>query len=219
MGAFAKAWETLKALPEQQQFTDLPALGEGFERQVPAAQHRVGTVHPSIIGMLQRHQNAEMPGYSTIPKMFTEPSLENNPRLLLPHRAKPAVLRTTGTSESNPAGRGMIQAHIGRTGMPSRDHELYSGEYGQSPQFVTSMPSYRGVPDYEGRISVGGDTVQGRLESQVPYPRASGIQTPKGSQQAMIDELYRKDPDAAARMFGTQHSESDVPFLQSPFHY
>jgi len=213
MGAFAKAWETLKALPEQQQFTDLPALGEGFEQPNPVAQHRVGTVHPSIIGMLQRHQNAEMPGYSTIPKMFTEPSLENNPRLLLPHRAKPAVLRTTGTSESNPAGRGMIQAHIGRTGMPSRDHELYSGEYGQSPQFLTSLPSYQGASNYEG------ETVRGRLESQVPYPYASGDQTPKGSPQAMIDQLYRKDPDAAARMFGTQHSESDVPFFQSPYHY
>tara|TARA_R100000781_G_scaffold94574_1_gene58898 strand:+ start:413 stop:1024 length:612 start_codon:yes stop_codon:yes gene_type:complete len=201
MGAFAKAWETLKALPEQQQYTNLPGLGGGFEQETP--QHRVGTVHPAIRQMLQRLQNYQDDGYTENPAG----SAWDRPKPM------PPSLRTTGTSDENPPTRGMIEAHRGRSGRPSLDHELYTSEHGQSPQFLTSVPSYQGIPNYEKGI------VGGRLESQVPYPYASGDQTPKGSQQAMIDELYQKDPDAAARMFGTQHSESDVPFLRRSFGY
>ena len=181
--AFDIAWNLIKALPEQQQYTDLPGIGESFEQ--PVRQHRVGTVHPAIIGMLERHRNA------------TQYDARGNPVGLPPENMRvPAVLRTTGTSPSNPPLPRMIEAHPGRSGMPSRDHELYSGQYGQSPQFLTSMPTFRGVPDNEKGI------VRGRLESQVPYPFASGSQTPKGSPQELIDALYAKNPEEAARLFG-----------------
>lgn len=180
--AFSEAWNLLKALPEQQQYTDLPVLDEGFGVSTP--QHRVGTVHPAIIGMLERHRNA------------TQYDARGNPVGLPPKNMRaPAVLRTTGTSPSNPPLPRMIEAHPGRSGRPNLSGELYSGDYGQSPQFLTSLPAFRGVPNNEKGI------VAGRLESQVPYPFASGNQTPKGTQQALIDSLYTKDPEAAARMF------------------
>lgn len=182
MKAFDIAWNLIKALPEQQQYTDLPGIGESFEQ--PVRQHRVGTVHPAIIGMLERHRNA------------TQYDARGNPVGLPPENMRlPAVLRTTGTSPSNPPLPRMIEGHPGRSGIPSYDHELYSGEYGQSPQFLSSMPSFRSVPDNEKGI------VAGRLESQVPYPFASGSQSPKGSPQKLIDELYAKNPEEAARLF------------------
>lgn len=184
MSPFDVAWNLLKALPEQQQYTNLPGLGEGFEQPVP--QHRVGTVHPAIIGMLERHKNA------------TQYDGLGNPAGLPPKNMRaPAVLRTTGTSPSNPPVPRMIEAHPGRSGRPNLSGELYSGDYGQSPQFLTSLPAFRGVPEFNEK-----GIVAGRLESQVPYPFASGNQTPKGSPQAMIDSLYVKDPETAARMFG-----------------
>jgi hypothetical protein len=183
MKAFDIAWNLIKALPEQQQYTDLPGLGEGFEQ--PVRQHRVGTVHPAIIGMLERHRNA------------TQYDAKGNPVGLPPENMRaPAVLRTTGTSPNNPPVPKMIEAHPGRSGMPSRDHELYSGEYGQSPQFLSSMPRFRGVPDNEKGI------VAGRLESQVPYHFAHSRPIPKVSPQKLIDDLYAKNPEEAARLFG-----------------
>ena len=173
MGAFAKAWKTLKALPEQQQYTNLAYRHPPFEKVTP--QHRVGTVHPAIRQMLYRLQNNIGDG------IFLDED-------------KGPSLRTTGTSDffphnhqypANTPLEGMIQAHPGRTGLP---WNFSNEDYGQSPQFLTSMPSYQGIPNYEKGI------VEGRPESQ----------TPKGSPQAMIDQLYQKDPDAAARMFGTQ---------------
>ena len=55
-----KAWEVFKALPEQQQYQEMPGLGEGFEQATP--QRRIGTVPPAIISMLRRLQSGEGPG-------------------------------------------------------------------------------------------------------------------------------------------------------------
>ena len=186
MRPFDIAWQVLKALPEQQQYTNLPGLGGGFEQETP--QHRVGTVHPAIRQMLQRLQNRQDDGYTENPAG----SAWDRPK------PNPPSLRTTGTSAENPPTRGMIEAHRGRSGRPGLDHELYSGEYGQSPQYLTSMPTYA------GGSGTPHDIAAGRLESQVPYPFASGNQTPKGSPQAMIDELYRRDPDAADNLFQSE---------------
>ena len=174
----AKAWEFLKALPEQQQYTDLPALNEGFEEETP--QHRVGTVNPAIIGMLERYRNA------------TQFDARGNPVGLPPKNMRaPAVLRTTGTSPSNPPLPRMIEAHPGRMGRPGLDYELYGDSYGQSPQFLSSLPAYDGNTDNEGIVAK-------------PYTETQTVAPPKGSPQAMIDELYERSPSSAARAFNTK---------------
>ena len=120
VGAFEQAWSLLKALPEQQQYTDLPGLSEGFDIQTP--QHRVGTVHPAIISMLNRLQNPHQYQLIDGPNRGIERT-SNDPM-------RP-TLRTTGTSGSNPPVRGMIEAHQGRSGMPSRAKST-STRYGNS---------------------------------------------------------------------------------------
>ena len=181
MAPMAKAWGTLKALPEQQQYTDLPGLGGGFEQQTP--QHRVGTVHPSIRQMLQRLQGRRAS------------ELYN-----FDYSGHPAIdpdLRTTDTAphHGNPGVRNMIESHPGRRGMPSQYHELHGTEYGQSPQFMAEVPGvYAGDPRM--------NPVRGSLESNT----ADTVKPPAGSSQAMIDELHASNPDATARAFDTQQT-------------
>lgn len=175
------AWALLKALPEQQQYTDLPALGESFGQPVP--QHRVGTVHPAIRGMLERYRNA------------TQYDRQGNPVGLPPENMRlPAVLRTTGTSPSNPPVPRTIEAHPGRSGMPySRDYEIYGDDYGQSPQFLDT--GVMGVYDAGQVDAHAAPMVAGPhriIQTQAP---------PKGSQQAMIDEIYAQRPSIAERAF------------------
>lgn len=160
MNPFDAAWSVLKALPEQQQFTDLGAFGEQFGQ--PRAQHRVGTVHPAIRGMLQRLQN---PSYG--PK---------NPSL-----------RTVGTHPGNPGGmknRGMIEAFPGRSARPSMVHELYGAQYGQSPQ-VVSEGMYDVVPGHFEGITPGGTEGQMTVAGRIP----SAEKPPKGSAQHALDDL------------------------------
>tara|TARA_R100001015_G_C4609510_1_gene164796 strand:- start:672 stop:1202 length:531 start_codon:yes stop_codon:yes gene_type:complete len=169
------AWNLLKALPEQQQYTDLPGLQEGFGVETP--QHRVGTVHPAIIGMLERYRNATQ--YDSL----------GNPVGLPPaNMRQPAVLRTTGTSPSNPPLPRMIEGHPGRMGRPGLDYELYGDSYGQSPQFLSSLPAYDGNTDNEGIVAK-------------PYTEKRTYEPPKGSQQAMIDQIYAQRPSIAERAF------------------
>lgn len=161
MNPFDAAWSVLKALPEQQQFTDLGAFGEQFGQ--PRAQHRVGTVHPAVIGMLQRLQNPNLDG-------GMGPSL-----------------RTVGTSPGNPGGmknRGMIEAFPGRSARPNMSYELYGGQYGQSPQ-VVGEGMYDVVPGHFTGITPGGTegqmTVAGRLRD--------ASRPPRGSAQQALDDL------------------------------
>ena len=207
MSPFDVAWNLLKALPEQQQYTDLPALGESFGQ--PPPQHRVGTVHPAIRGMLERYRNA------------TQYDRQGNPVGLPPKNMRlPAVLRTTGTSPSNPPVPRTIQAHTGRSGMPfSREHEIYADDYGQSPQFLDT--DIKGVYDADqvaahaelrAALQEGdrqrGDEVRQFGGEDGTEPMVAGphriIQTqapPKGSQQALIDEIYAQRPSIAERAF------------------
>jgi len=207
--SMTKAWETIKALPEQQQYTDLPALNEGFEEETP--QHRVGTVNPAIIGMLERYRNA------------TQYDRQGNPVGLPPKNMRqPAVLRTTGTSPSNPPLPRMIEAHSGRTGMPSRSHELYSTDYGQSPQANDmGIPGVMPRPGVDlSPLTAENMRVSGTLDNNIAQTRAP----PAGSPQAMIDELYERDPVAAAALFNkawdllkNSPSPFAAPAASSPF--
>ena len=70
MKPFNEAWSMLKALPEQQSFTmreQLPTLYGQDMTEVPSflsLQQRRGTIHPAILGMMERRQsnyNAHMP--------------------------------------------------------------------------------------------------------------------------------------------------------------
>ena len=69
IGAFNKAWSMLKALPEQQGFTmreQLPTLYGQDMTEAPSflsLQQRRGTIHPVILGMMERRQ--KMAGTNT----------------------------------------------------------------------------------------------------------------------------------------------------------
>ena len=162
MKPFDAAWSVLKALPEQQQFTDLGAFGEQFGQ--PRAQHRVGTVHPAIRGMLQRLQYPN----------------------LGPRRMGPS-LRTVGTNRGNPGGmknRGMIEAFPGRSARPNMSYELYSGDYGQSPQ-VVGEGNFDVVPGYFTGVTPGGTKGQMTVAGRIP----SADKPPRGSAQQALDDL------------------------------
>jgi len=188
----AKAWEFLKGLPEQQQYTDLPGLAEGFDVKTP--QHRVGTTHPAIISMLNRLQNPHQYRF-----------IDDDPNRGLERTSDDPMrptLRTTGTASSNPPVRGMIQAHSGRSGMPSRSHELYSTDYGQSPQANDmGIPGVMPRPGVDlSPLTAENMRVSGTLDNNI----AQTLAPPAGSQQAMIDELYERSPSSAARAFNTK---------------
>jgi len=58
VGAFEQAWSLLKALPEQQMYSQLTEpVGYGFSPSIE--QQRLGTVHPAIAGMTERLQSRE----------------------------------------------------------------------------------------------------------------------------------------------------------------
>ena len=59
MGAFEKAWTTLKALPEQQMFSN-PTQARTYGDSDYGEQERMGTVHPAIQGMLNRRGQYSM---------------------------------------------------------------------------------------------------------------------------------------------------------------
>tara|TARA_R100001163_G_scaffold65315_2_gene62081 strand:- start:195 stop:698 length:504 start_codon:yes stop_codon:yes gene_type:complete len=72
MTAFDQAWTVLKALPEQQGFTmreQLPTLYGQDMTEAPSfsfgsmgtpLQQRRGTIHPAILGMMERRQDGNM---------------------------------------------------------------------------------------------------------------------------------------------------------------
>ena len=69
MNVFEEAWKVLKALPEQQGFTireQLPTLYGQDMTEAPSflsLQRRRGTIHPAILGMIERRQ--KMAGTNT----------------------------------------------------------------------------------------------------------------------------------------------------------
>lgn len=69
MKPFNKAWSMLKALPEQQGFTMRSSPPTEYGQENTSFQRRTGTIHPAILGMIERRQskgihrnyNAHMP--------------------------------------------------------------------------------------------------------------------------------------------------------------
>ena len=60
MIAFEEAWKVLKALPEQQGFTMSPFTPTEYGQESTSVQQRAGTIHPAILGMMERRQRARM---------------------------------------------------------------------------------------------------------------------------------------------------------------
>jgi len=69
IGAFDEAWSVLKALREQQGFTMSSSPPTEYGQENTSMQLREGTIHPAILGMMERrqsknygiHRNAHMP--------------------------------------------------------------------------------------------------------------------------------------------------------------
>ena len=56
MNAFEEAWGVIKALEEQQGFTMSPFTPTEYGQENPSMQRRAGTIHPAILGMMERRQ-------------------------------------------------------------------------------------------------------------------------------------------------------------------
>lgn len=56
MSAFDEAWGVLKALEEQQGFTMSPFTPTVYGQENPPMQQRAGTIHPPILGLMERTQ-------------------------------------------------------------------------------------------------------------------------------------------------------------------
>jgi len=213
--AFDEAWGFMKALPEQQQYQEMPGLGEGFEQMTP--QRRIGTVHPAIISMLRRLQSGKGPG-PTRPgirsvgydpmftddrpmpnlKTFRADPLQDMKGINLPSRSK---IKRKYLSDEIVGDRDIPRAiresrpfgHL--VEMPSRrafpGFETYGNETGMSPQFVD--PSI-GEPFVEGysKTNTSGGNVAGRIDDSALYPDV-------GSPQEVIDEMARQAPEASAQ--------------------
>lgn len=201
MSAFDEAWDFMKALPEQQQYQEMPGLGEGFEQATP--QRRIGTVHPAIISMLRGLQSGKGPG-PTRPgirsvgydPMFTDdrpmPNLKTSPAAVL----QDAVSRTTGEvrdippvnrREGRPFGR--LVEMPGRRAFPG--FETFGNDTAMSPQFRDYSIGEPYVEGYSKTNRTGG-TVMGRPPRGAEMP-------PIGSQQEVIDEMARQAPEASAQ--------------------
>lgn len=68
VGAFEQAWSVLKALPEQQMYSQLTTpIGYGFSPDIE--QQRLGTVHPAIEGMMERLQAQQQRHFNVRPDL------------------------------------------------------------------------------------------------------------------------------------------------------
>ena len=174
----AKAWETLKAFPEHQQYQPLPGLGEGFEQMTP--QRRIGTVPPAIRSMLQRLQHPE--------KRFDSWSGEyrDNPA----HNKVPPTLRTYLAGE---APRGTLEEMPQRRAQP--EFETYGDDTGMSPQFVNAYAE----PYVEGFSNIDPDDPTGGLVAG-SHRTNQTLKPPKGSPQHLIDELHEINPEGMKRV-------------------
>ena len=199
--AFDEAWDFMKALPEQQQYQEMPELGEGFEQMTP--QRRIGTVHPAIISMLRRLQSGRGPG-PTRPGIrsvgYSPEFVDDRPMANLKtsqaSRLQDTKSRITGDLRDIPPPRKREGRPFGSlVEMPYRraepGFETYGNETGMSPQFVDPRI---GEPFVEGysKTSTSGGNVAGRIDDRALYPDA-------GSPQEVIDEMARQAPEASAQ--------------------
>ncbi len=222
-----KAWEVFKALPEQQQYQEMPGLREGFEQATP--QRRIGTVPPAIISMLQRLQQGRdeevdqtvkrpMPNLKT----FRADPLQDMKGMHLPSRSK--IKRKylddelvgdrdipRPNRESRPYGH--LVEMPGRRAFPG--FETYGNETAMSPQFVDHTLQ---EPFVEGYSEVPkGNTVEGSPTGGIvagPH-RTSGtglaLPPPKGSPQHLLDRLHEVNPEGMQRLIEVSDMMPAIP--------
>ena len=225
-----KAWEVFKALPEQQQYQEMPGLGEGFEQATP--QRRIGTVPPAIISMLRRLQSGEGPG-PTRPgkrsvgydasftddrpmpnlKTFHADPLQDIKGMHLPNRSKirrkylnDEVVRTRDVPRPNRAARpyGHLVEMPGRRAHPG--FETYGNETAMSPQFLDPTIHEPFVEGYSDP----------NMESVVAGPqRTSGtglaVPPPKGSPHALLYLLHEVNPEGMKKLIEASDTYPAIP--------
>tara|TARA_R100000995_G_C3479126_1_gene122788 strand:+ start:1603 stop:2148 length:546 start_codon:yes stop_codon:yes gene_type:complete len=73
MKPFNEAWSMLKALPEQQSFTQRIRRPVSYGGEPAITQNRKGTIHPAILGMMERMQNrARRAAYESKPPQYRD---------------------------------------------------------------------------------------------------------------------------------------------------
>ena len=203
MSAFNEAWGFMKALPEQQQYQEMPGLGGGFEQMTP--QRRIGTVHPAIISMLRRLQSGRGPGPTRAgdrsegyDPSFTDdrpmPDLRTRPASVL----QDTVSRRTGHMRDVPAVSRRDRPLGTLVEMPYRraepGFEVHANETAMSPQFVDSSIQEPYVEGYSTMNTSPTDgIVAGGRENTRTLP-------PSGSPQFLVDEMARQAPEASAQV-------------------
>lgn len=210
-----KAWEVFKALPEQQQYQEMPGLGEGFEQATP--QRRIGTVPPAIISMLQRLQTGDSDQTAKRPmpnlKTFHADPLQDIKGMHLPNRSKirrkylnDEVVRTRDVPRPNRAARpyGHLVEMPGRRAHPG--FETYGNETAMSPQFLDPTIHEPFVEGYSDP----------NMESVVAGPqRTSGtglaVPPPKGSPQALLDLLHEVNPEGMKKLIEASDTYPAIP--------
>ena len=210
-----KAWEVFKALPEQQQYQEMPGLGEGFEQATP--QRRIGTVPPAIISMLQRLQTGDSDQTAKRPmpnlKTFHADPLQDIKGMHLPNRSKirrkylnDEVVRTRDVPRPNRAARpyGHLVEMPGRRAHPG--FETYGNETAMSPQFLDPTIHEPFVEGYSDP----------NMESVVAGPqRTSGtglaVPPPKGSPHALLYLLHEVNPEGMKKLIEASDTYPAIP--------
>ena len=181
----------------------MPGLGEGFEQRTP--QRRIGTVPPAIISMLQRLQDIDYDQTEERPmpnlKTFRASRMQDMRGRDIPRFSKLSrkyfddeLVGDHDIPRPIPGSRpyGHLVEMPGRRAYPG--FETYGNETAMSPQFTDPTihePFVEGYSDPNEETVVAG-----------PH-RTSGtglaVRPPTGSPQAVIDEMARQAPEAAAR--------------------
>ncbi len=210
-----KAWEVFKALPEQQQYQEMPGLGEGFEQATP--QRRIGTVPPAIISMLQRLQTGDSDQTAKRPmpnlKTFHADPLQDMRGRDIPRASKLSrkyfndeLVGDRDIPRPNRAARpyGHLVEMPGRRAHPG--FETYGNETAMSPQFLDPTIHEPFVEGYSDP----------NMESVVAGPqRTSGtglaVPPPKGSPQALLDLLHEVNPEGMKKLIEASDTYPAIP--------
>ena len=210
-----KAWEVFKALPEQQQYQEMPGLGEGFEQATP--QRRIGTVPPAIISMLQRVQTGDSDQTAKRPmpnlKTFHADPLQDMRGRDIPRASKLSrkyfndeLVGDRDIPRPNRAARpyGHLVEMPGRRAHPG--FETYGNETAMSPQFLDPTIHEPFVEGYSDP----------NMESVVAGPqRTSGtglaVPPPKGSPQALLDLLHEVNPEGMKKLIEASDTYPAIP--------
>jgi hypothetical protein len=148
MTAFNKAWDFLKALPEQQMFVErTPRTNAGYEGYEEYDDYpeidrygarSLGTVHPAIMGMLARNKNEHFQPLNFPPNLNLDKGREDDARIAEDERA---------------AKRGLSSGRLGHFSSP-----LYGRSIAQGPEY--NMSAYD-AKHYDDRVPIEGYNLSG----------------------------------------------------------